>query len=260
MREGREVLIERRGAVLWLELNRPARRNALCPDMLDELGRGLDSAERDTNLRVVCLTGAGEQVFCGGADWTESFGAEEVETGLAAFAALIRRLQHFPKPLVARINGHCFGAAGLALILVCDLAYAREEIQLCTPEAHLGLFPLMTAGILKEQGLARKKLLEMFFSAEPISPQEAERFGLITRCYPRETFDASINRKLAALVGNAPLALQCGRRCLAESEALPTDQSWALLCQRMTELLGSEDAAEGLAAYAQMRQPSWRGR
>jgi enoyl-CoA hydratase/carnithine racemase len=253
-----ELLFEVRGAVAWLTLNREARRNAITLEMIDLMNNALDQIEANDNVRAVCLTGAGEKAFCAGAD----LGMSAQSTGPLAdakkYAQLLQRLLNFPRPILARINGHCL-AGGMGLMLAADIVYASEGIKIGTPEAKVGLFPLMIGALIFDNAL-RKKVCELFYTAELIAPEQAESMGLITRVYPRAQLDSAVNRTLDAICANAPLALRRGRLALAKAATMELPAALDFLSEQLGELLKTNDAAEGLTAFIQKRPPVWTGR
>ncbi len=253
------VLYEVRGPVARLTLNRPARRNALDRPTLDLLRAGLDRAEAD-RVRVVCLTGAGDRVFCAGADLGDpaGFARGPDPEGPRAFAALLKRLWSYPLPLVARLNGHCLGG-GVGLALACDLAVARDDIEVGTPEVRVGLFPMMIAPLILRKA-SRAKAVEMILTGGRVPAREAEAMGLVTRAVPAAELDAVVERAVAGLVAAAPLALRLGREALREVEAMPVEAAVDVLCDRLVALLATEDAAEGMRAFLERRAPQWRER
>ncbi len=253
------VLYEVRGPAAWLILNRPARRNALDRTALDLLRAGLDRAEADA-VRMVVLTGAGEQAFCAGADLGDpaGFAGGPDPEGPRAFAALLKRLCSFPLPLVARVNGHCLGG-GVGLALACDLAYARDDIEVGTPEVRVGLFPMMIAPLVLRKA-SRAKAVEMILTGGRVPAREAEAMGLVTRAVPPAELDAVVTRAVEGLVAAAPLALRLGREALRDIEGMPLDEAVDLLCDRLVALLATEDAKEGMRAFLERRAPVWRER
>ncbi len=259
-----EVRWERRGAAAWLTIDREERRNALSLRTVEELLVGLERAAADPEVRVVCLTGAGDQAFCAGADLGQlqapavAGSGGPARSGPEAYARLLSHMRRFELPLVARVNGHCL-AGGLGPMLACDLAYAREGVRVGLPEVTVGLFPMMVAALLLRDGV-RKKVLELAYTGVAIPARQAEAMGLFTRVVPDGELDAEVERVLEAIARNAPLAVRTGRRALAEVDGLPPDAALEKLCERLGSLLGTEDASEGLAAFAARRPPRWKGR
>jgi len=253
-----DLLYDLRGGAAWLTLNREAARNAISLDMLDLFALYLDRAESDGEARAVCITGAGDRVFCSGADLSSAFGGEEAGGGAQKFAGLLKRLAAFPKPLVARLNGHCM-AGGLGLMLSCDMVYARDDVKIGTPEVKVGLFPMMI-GPLILRSAARKKALEMIFTGESVTAREAEAMGLITRAVPAADLDPVVEGTLAAIGRNAPAAMAMGRQALAHVEGMAPAEAFDYLCGRLSDVLRTEDAAEGLSAFFEKRPPRWKGR
>ncbi|MBI5501416.1 MAG: enoyl-CoA hydratase/isomerase family protein [Deltaproteobacteria bacterium] len=251
-----DLLYEVRDGAARLTMNREAQRNAISGEMLGLFGEHLDRAEADDAVRAVVLTGAGDTAFCSGADL--NLGAEGALSGTRRYAALLRRLRTYGKPLLARVNGVCLGG-GLGLMLSCDIVYAREGVKLGTPEARVGLFPMMIAALI-QRNATRKKAWELMLTAEPVTAERAEAMGLVTRTVPAGELDATVEQAVAAIRRNAPLALRAGRRALAETEGLGFDEALDSLCGRLDELLRTEDAAEGLTAFFEKRPAQWKGR
>ncbi len=252
------LLFESEGHVARLTLNRPERRNAIDPEMLRLFEESLDRIEADPEIRVVLLTGAGERVFCSGADLMASMSGGDPMAATRAYAALLKRLVRFPKPLVARLNGHCL-AGGLGLMLACDMVYAHEDVTIGTPEVKAGLFPMMI-GALIFKNVARKKAMEMIYGAETYPAREAMQMGMITRVYEKDRLDGEVDAWLDRIAGNAPFAIQSGRRALAEAENMELDEALDHLCTALQIVMTSEDAAEGISAFFQKRKPEWKGR
>lgn len=253
-----EVLFEVRDKVAWLTLNHEARRNALSLDMIDLFFEHLDRIESDDGVRVVCITGAGEKAFCSGADLAASVSGGDPLAGAQKYADLLKRMATFPKPLVARVNGHCL-AGGMGFMLSCDMVYAREGVKFGTPEVNVGLFPMMI-GALIFRNAGRKRALEMIYTARMLSASEAEQMGLITRACAAGELDATVNETLAAVAAKAPLAVSMGRKALAAVEGKGLEEALDYLCEQLREVAATEDAREGMTAFFQKREPIWQGR
>jgi enoyl-CoA hydratase/carnithine racemase len=253
-----ELLYDVRDAAAWLTINREARRNALSREIIDLFQEYLDRVEADDGIRVVCLTAAGEKAFCSGADLAISFDGDEALTGARKYAGLLKRMAAFPKPIVARVNGHCL-AGGMGFMLASDIVYAHEGVKFGTPEVDVGLFPMMI-GALIFRNATRKKALEMIYTARLLTAAEAEEMGLITRAVPREELDVVVQKTLHSIASKAPVAVKMGRRALAAAESLTLNDALDFLSEELARVVATEDAKEGLTAFMQKRQPEWKGR
>ena len=171
-----------------ITINREAQRNALSPESLTLFHEALDGAEADAEVRVVCVTGAGDQAFCAGAD----LGGMSADSGsvIANYANLLKRLAGFPKPVVARVNGTCM-AGGLGIMLACDIVIACRDARFGAPEVNVGLFPMMI-GALIYRNVPRKKAMEMVLTGRRLTAEEALEMGLVTRIVAREDLDATM--------------------------------------------------------------------
>ena len=253
-----ELLFEVTDKVAWLTINRETRRNALSLTMIDLFFEYLDRIETDDRIRVVCITGAGEKAFCSGADLAASMEGGDPLAGAQKYAALLKRMAAFPKPLVARVNGHCL-AGGMGFMLSCDMVYARDDVKFGTPEVNVGLFPMMI-GALIFRNAGRKRALEMIYTARMLSAAEAEQIGLITRACGADELDSAVNETLAAVAAKAPLAVSMGRRALAAVEDKGLEEALDYLCEQLRKVAVTEDAVEGMTAFFQKREPIWKGR
>ena len=249
-----DVLYEVRDRVATLTINRPDRRNALRGETIDQLLDGLRRAGEDREVSVVCLTGAGDKIFCAGADLAAGPGP----AALKQYADVLEAMVNADKPLVARVAGSCLGG-GLGLVLACDMAYAADDVTFRMPELDVGLFPMMVAALLP-RGPASKKVREAIFTTTKIDAPEAERLGLITRAVPRSELDAEVTHVLETVSGKAPLALSRGRKALAATAHMDLRPALDLLCAELAGLMKTEDVAEGMTAFFQKRKPVWKGR
>ncbi len=252
-----EVLYEVKQGAAWLTINREAKRNALSGETISQLQAALDKGAEDDAVCVLCITGAGKKSFCSGADLTSMGGGDPAEA-MRAYANLLKAMDTYPKPLVARVDGHCL-AGGMGLLLSCDIAYARDSVKFGTPELKVGLFPMMI-GALIFRNVGRKKALEMIYRGDKLTAAQAEDMGLITRCYPDDAFDDAVTEALTSIAAKAPVAARIGRQALAAIADLPLDQALDLLCDKLGEVVATEDAMEGLMAFMQKRKPEWKGR
>jgi enoyl-CoA hydratase/carnithine racemase len=252
------IRYELKDRVAWLTIDREERRNALDAEAIAGLGDGLRRAEAEDDVRVVCLTGAGDKAFCSGADLAASLGQPDAIDTMRAYAELLKQLHGLGKPCVARVAGHAMGG-GIGLLLSCDVAYAREGVKLGTPELAVGIFPMMI-GALIFRNLRRKKALEMIYTGRSLDAREAEEIGLITRAVPASEFETVVQTTLAAIATKAPLAMRLGRQAFAEAEGLPLGPALDFLCERLAAVVSTEDAREGLRAFLEKRPPVWTNR
>lgn len=248
-----------------LTLNRPERRNALSPELVVALTEALVDADADAHVRAVVITGADDgsakSAFCAGGDLGggpagEGFFEQHKERG--AFAELLLQLRRMTTPTIAAVNGTALGG-GLGIALGCDLAVAAEDADLGTPEVKRGLFPMMIAALLYEQ-LPRKAANELVLLGGKVSGARAVEMGLVNKVLPRgEVLPAALTlaMQLAAL---SPSVLQLGKRAIAQQQDMPFEQKLAFLRDQLTLNLMLEDAAEGIAAFLEKRDPQWKGR
>lgn len=254
----RELLYETKGQVAWLTINREARRNSLSQELIFEMTSRLAELEGDRNVRVVCITAAGEKAFCSGADLVSSQAGGNAQAGAENFIRLLKKMGSFAKPLVARVNGPCL-AGGLGLMLSCDIAIARDDAYFSTPEVNVGLFPLMI-GALIYRHIGRKKAMDMALTGRRVSAVEAENLGLITRAVPWEKLDETVEGYVQGLAEKSPIGLAIGKRAYYHMADLPLEEALDYLCGQFGEIVKTDDAREGMIAFIEKRKPIFQGR
>jgi enoyl-CoA hydratase len=256
------VLVEVTGHVATVVLNRPERRNALSSAMLHDLLSALEWCRRAEEVRVVVLTGAGDRVFCAGADLA-SFSAEvselERHQDRRQIVELFLLLEDLGKPLVGRINGHAL-AGGFGLACACDLLLAVAGAAFATPEIKVGVWPAMIQAVLA-RNLPRKVLLEMMLLGERWTADQMKEVGLVNRVVRSlEELDAVTAEVTGSLATKSPLVLRLGRDSFYRQQDMEFRAALEYLRSQLTLVSLSEDAREGVAAFFEKREPEFKGR
>jgi len=253
-----EVRSHLESGILTLTIHRPDRRNALNQAVLAGLMQALREAAADREVRVVTLTGAGDKVFCAGADLKsslpESPGGGAFRRG--DYRELLLEILHCPKPTVALARGHVM-AGGLGLLLACDLALACDDIHFSTPEIRVGMFPMMVLALLYRH-VGRKKAAEMLFLGERIAASDALAIGLVNHVYPRAQFDGEAGRLVRALAEKSGGILRLGKEAIRQVVDRTLEEDLAYLEDALGRVMASEDSKEGVRAFAEKRKPRWR--
>jgi enoyl-CoA hydratase/carnithine racemase len=259
MSDSSEVLLERRGTAFWITIHRPERRNALNAAVLAGLRQGLRHAQADAGVRAIVLTGSGDKAFCAGADLQpgQAFGFD-FATPTLDYADLLREAQGTQLPIVARINGACM-AGGMGLACLADMAVAADHAQFGLPEVKVGVFPMQVLSLLKDL-VPPRVLREWALCGEPFDAQEALRHGLVNHVVPAQELDDRMGWLLARLADKSPTAIRRGKYAMRAIASMSFDESIAFTEGQIALLAQTEDAREGLAAFAEKRRPAFTGR
>ncbi len=255
-----DLLYEVKDNVAYITINREANRNSISIEAVTLFLENLDTAEKDNNVRVVCVSGAGERVFCSGADLgsgvTENSGEEN--PAFKNYAKLLTRIAKFPKPTLAKINGHCM-AGGTGFMLACDIVIAKDDAKFGTPEVNVGLFPMMI-GALIFRNVLRKKAMEMILLGEKLTAKEALEMGMITRVVPGDQLEPEVQKVLNTITSKSPIGLRLGKEAYRDIETMDLEESIDFLSGKLIEVAGTEDAIEGISAFLEKRAPEFKGK
>jgi enoyl-CoA hydratase/carnithine racemase len=256
-----EVLYEASAGIARITINRPERRNAMSFGVMHGLRESMAEARDDEQVRVVVLTGAGDKAFCAGADLggggIATSGAE-AHTGRGLLADLFRDMWKLGKPVIARVRGYAL-AGGFGLACACDMIIASEDAQFGTPEINVGLWPYMiTVPLLRS--MPPKTALDLMMTGRRVSAEEGKSIGFVQRVVQVDQLDAAVEEIATQLASKSPLIMKWGRESFYRVLELDADAALAYLQGMLTITSQTDDAAEGVAAFAEKREPKWKGR
>jgi enoyl-CoA hydratase len=250
------VLTERRDGVLVITLNRPDARNAVNAALAEGVGAALDELDADDELRVGVLTGAGKG-FSSGMDLKAFVAGERPYVEGRGFAGITQRSSR--KPLIAAIEGFAV-AGGFEVALSCDLIVASKGARLGIPEVKRSLVAAAGALFRLPRRIPYHLAMELALTGDPIDAERAHQLGLVNRlAEPGGALDAAL--ELAGeIVKNGPLALIASKEIVQGSRDWTEEESWEKQGPIAGPVMGSEDAREGAVAFAEKRDPVWKGR
>ncbi len=251
---------EASGGRATITIDEPERKNPLTNAAMADMEAAIHEACADEAVRVIVITGAGEDVFSAGGDLSGGF----VDAPLAdhgdrgALADLFRAMRLCAKPVVARVNGHAYGG-GLGLVAGSDLAICADHARLGTPEITVGLWPMIITAVLKPL-VPRRALLEMMLTGRRFDAAEAQRLGLVNRVVAAAELDGAVDDLVEQLAANSPAVMAVGKRAFYAVEDMDLDTALDYLHHGLTAVASTEDAAEGIEAFLDKRPPEWTGR
>jgi len=261
-----ELAVLREGGVAVFTFNRPEKRNALTPAMLEQFEAELQRAADDPVLRAIVLTGAGNKSFSAGMDLGVLFehlasqpSGEKIRRVQRRLQAIISLLEELEKPTIAAIGGACVGG-GLEIALACDLRVASSDAKFGFPEAKIGMIPDLGGTTRLARLVGPSVAKEWIFTGRTYASVRALELGVITELVvPGDALTRA--RALAIeLSRNAPMAIAWAKRVIDRGLTMPARESFELECDAMTEMLPSQDLKEGVSAFLEKREPKFTGR
>ena len=260
MSEPEPLIVDRRDAVAVVTFNRPDKLNAISSAMLDRLEAALDELEADRSVRAVVLTGAGEKGFVAGADLGEY--ADKNREQFVAYQrrsrSLFSRLDAFPKPVVGAVNGYALGG-GFEIALCCDVLLASPNARFGLPEGLLGLSP----GGGGTQRLTRAAgafvASDVLLAARRLTAEEARTLGLVSEVVERPVLLEAAIEKARATTRVAPLAAAAMKRLISRAQEGDIEVGLTAEQDELVALFGTSDAAEGIRAFVEKREPRFEG-
>ena len=256
----KSVLLRRdQDGIAWLTLNRPHARNALTLGLMEALNNELAAIADDATARVVVIAGTGP-AFCAGHDLREmraNPGRPAYEQTFAACSRLMLSIARLPKPVIARVHGVAT-AAGCQLVATADLAIAAETARFATPGVDIGLF-CSTPMVALTRAIGRKPAMEMLLTGDLITAARARELGLINRVVAESELDNATIKLAAQIAAKSPLTLAIGKEAFYRQAEMDLEAAYRYASEVMTRNMLAHDAAEGIDAFLNKRQPAWTG-
>ena len=252
-----DVLTSVDGLVGVVTLNRPAQLNALAGPLMEELIAALEQFDRDPEIRAIVLTG-GPSVFAAGADLKEMADASVVDMLLRNRVGLFDRVRQVAKPVIAAVAGYALGG-GCELAMLCDIVVAADNARFGQPEINVGLMP-GAGGTQRLPRLVGKSVaMEMVLTGRMLSAEEALQHGLVARVVPRELVVEEAIRLARLIAEKPPIAVRLAKQAVTRAFEGRVDDGIELERQLFYVLFATEDAHEGMRAFADKRQPTFKG-
>ncbi|WP_459615363.1 enoyl-CoA hydratase/isomerase family protein [Bordetella sp. 2513F-2] len=252
-----EVLYTIEDGIATLTLNRPAKLNAVTPQMSDEIVRAAKDASANPQVRVLVLTGSGDRAFCAGSDIAEldQYDSPWAFRNRPDYCDAIRRIT---KPTICAVNGIALGG-GLELALSCDIRLAAEGARFGAPEIKLGWIGGGGVSAFLVHTIGLNNAAVMLYTGDPVDADTALRWGLVAQAVPAGTL-ADAARKLASTIAQrAPIAAQTAKLNLRAAVSMGLEQAVQYERDLQTICMGTADAAEGRAAFKEKRPAQFRG-
>lgn len=238
-----------------LAINRPPF-NVLDIATMSEVNAALDACREDGSVKLLVITGVGEKAFSAGVEVADHT-PDKVDQMIDVFHGIFRRLQKIPAPTVAAVNGAALGG-GMELAIGCDMIVAAASAKFGQPEIKLAVFPPVAA-VLLPRLVGPARAMEILLGGENFTAQDGLAMGLVNRVFPRESFRADVQAFLDPYLQLSSVALRSTRKAIRKAAGKPfTAALDAVEIIYLKELMLTEDAKEGLAAFLEKRQPVWR--
>lgn len=249
------VLLEVKNGIGYITINRPEALNALSSQVLADLNEVLDQVEKSEEIRVVIVTGAGEKAFVAGADIKEM----DLMSPIQAFEYMtfandtFTRLSDLRQPTIAVINGYALGG-GMELALSTDIRIGFEKTVVGFPEVGLGIIPGFAGTQRMSRLIGTSRAKELIFTARTVKGQEAYDLGILNKLVPAEELLSSAEELAAAIMKNAPLAVEKAKHVIQVGSELPLKNAIRLETEAEALLFSTEDKLEGMCAFVEKRK------
>ncbi len=255
------VLTEKRDATQWITINRPERRNAINLEVVSLIHQYLLEAQQDHSIRAIVLTGIGDKAFCAGADLNpntegRAFGVD-FSNPTHYIINLFKAIEDCRLPIIARINGAAM-AGGFGLLCACDMAIAADDVKFGTPESKVGVVPMMILTYMLRL-VPRRKLMEMSITGEPFDAATALDMGIINYAVPRDQLDTKLNEFIGTITNKSPTAIRLFKQAFHAMQDMELRQAFEYAQVMVPNMASTQDAMEGMMAFAEKRSPNWTG-
>ena len=252
------LLFAREESFAVVTLNRPPA-NAISEPLMRELNAALNSVENDETVRAVIITGAGDRIFCAGADLGSAFSGGDVDTFIRFGNSVMRKIERFPKPVIAAVNGHALGG-GCEIAMACHFRLVKETARMGQTESNLGIVPGYGGSQRLPRLIGRTKALEFLILGTQVPASECLALGLANRL-TKEGETLNDAKALARQIAKRPpIATRLIIEAVDEGLEAPIDKASDIEVRAFLKALKTEDASEGIQAFFAKREPSFKGR
>jgi enoyl-CoA hydratase len=255
-----DLILERKGPVCLMTINRENSYNALNSTVLEELAEAVDRIEADKDVLVAIITGAGRKAFVAGADVKEIKEAGETRPRLIGRGQeILSKIRQCSKVVIAAINGYALGG-GCELAMACDIRIASEDATFGLPEVKLGLMTGYGGSQLLPRLIGTGRAKYVMFTGDRFTAREAYELGLVEKLCPPDNLMEEAMAVAKRIASNGPLAVQSCKKAIDDGIALPLDKALKLELEIYGQVTRSEDAETGLTAFLEKKKPVFKGR
>jgi len=250
------IVYEKKDKIAYVTINRPEAMNAMDYEMWQGLFAAIDDFRDDAGSWVMIITGAGDKAFSTGADLTSvisSVAAGEMDNPTIVW------FKDIYKPIIAAVNGICFAGA-MEMVLATDIRIASENAVFSQAEARWGILTSAGGTVRLARQVAWCHAMELLFTADRITAQDAYRIGLVNRVVPPDQLMSTAETIARRICENAPLVVRAMKEAAMRSKSMPLDQALALESFMGKHIFTTQDAAEGPKAFAERRKPNFMGK
>jgi len=254
------ILVERRGSVAIITINRPEKRNALNIQTRAEGAAVLDELRAEESVRVVVFTGAGDKAFIAGADIAEFADRTAItQREVMLERGLFNAIDTFPKPIIAMVNGYCLGG-GCELALACDIRIASDKASFGQPEINLGIIPGGGGTQRLTRLVGEGKAMELILTGAIIDAQTAFNLGLVNHVVPAEQLEAKTMEIANRIAEKSPIALRLAKEAIKLASRSNLDEGLRREVDLFALCFSSADKDEGVKAFLEKRKPEFKGK
>lgn len=255
--EWETVKIKKDGHIAIITINRPEAANALNTQLAIDMTNAIEYAQKDKEIWVAIMTGAGERAFCAGADLRErkTMSMEDYVWQRELIIKAFKAVDKFQKPLIAAVNGAAIGG-GLIFALHCDMIYASENAVISMPEVKLGL---VGGTVNLPRIIGKNKAKEFLFTGRKMSAEEGRELGIINKVFPQGELMNGVMALAQEIALNAPFAVCQAKKLVNLGMEVDMDTAFALEVECYNNAMNTEDRAEGVAAFNEKRKPVYKG-
>jgi len=247
------LLYEKKDRIAYITLNRPESLNTMSRELSRQLSKAIVDFESDADIWVGIVTGTGDRSFCAGADLKDAEGVEAPDEWETEYA---RQLASVKKPMIAAVNGYCLGG-GFTIALACDIRIASETASFGTPDQKLNTVDCY-ASLALANIIPSAIAMEILFTGDRISAQEAYRIGLVNRVVPPVELMPTAEQTARKICGNGPMAIRVCKELVKRGRTMTLDEGLCLFKALAHTVLESEDTREGITAFLEKRPPVWK--